>query len=378
MSDSPRCRTFRYLLQPTARQRVALDRLLRCQCELYNAALEERRGAWRWEKRSLSFFDQVRTLTGLRDDRPDTLAHGVVVCRGTLKRLDEAFQAFYRRCRAGQKPGYPRFRPISRFDSVQWDACNGWFLDEDRRRLHIHGLGDVKARLHRRLVGTPKAITVKREGRRWWLTVRCVDVPANPLPATGRIVGIDLGIASLWTTSGGEHLGNPRHGRRAAAKLAAAQRSLATKQRGSGRRRRAVERVAHAHSRVCNQRRDHAHQISRRLVNDHDLIVHEDLRIANMVRSPNTGLNRSIHDAGWGQLLATIAYKAEDAGRQVIAVNPRHTSQTCAECGHVSRENRVTQAAFRCTACGHKAHADVNAAINILRLGQSQRQGNAA
>jgi len=141
------------------------------------------------------------------------------------------------------------------------------------------------------------------------------------------------------------------------------------------------------HRKVRNQRKDLAHKLSREIVNRYDLIVHEDLKIPNVVRRPKprqaedgtfepngaaakAGLNRSIADAGWGQLLRFIAYKAEDAGREVIAVNPHHTSQRCSSCGHVDAENRRTQAEFRCQVCGHEAHADVNAAINILRAGR--------
>src|SRR6202049_4313767 len=150
------CRSYRYLLQPTIPQRIRLEQLLRHQCELYNAALEERRGAWKWERRSVSYFDQTRTLTSLRELRPEVLEHGVTVCRGTLKRLDRAFGAFYRRCRAGQTPGFPRFKSSQRWDSIQWEDRSGWRLDEDRRRLRLLGIGDVKLKLHRPLRGTPK------------------------------------------------------------------------------------------------------------------------------------------------------------------------------------------------------------------------------
>jgi putative transposase len=384
-----RCRSFRYKLSPTARQESALVGLLGLQCELYNAALEERRGAWRWEHRSVSYVEQCRTLTGLRAVRPEVLAAGVTVCRGTLRRLDWAFAAFYRRAKAGQRPGYPRFRPLSRWDSLQWEDRNGWRLDKAARRLHLHGVGALKVRLHRPLKGTAKAITVRREGRRWWVTIRCVDVPAEPLPATGRQVGIDLGVTVLVATSDGDLLANDRPSRRAAAQLASAQRALATKQRGSRHRRRAAERVAEAHRHIRNRRTDALHKLSRRLVDDHDLIAHEALVVSNLVRRPKpkpdpaggyqpngaaakTVLNRRIHDAGWGRLLAMIAYKAESAGRTVIAVDPHNTSRTCAHCGHVSAGNR-RGAVFECQACGHLAHADTNAARNILRAGRAQQ-----
>jgi putative transposase len=385
-----RCRTFRYLLSPTVRQRAALEALFKSQCVLYNAALEERRGAWIWEHRSVSFFDQCRTLTGLRDVRPDTLASGVTVCRGTLQRLDWAFGAFYRRCRSGQTPGFPRFKSARRWDSVQWEDTNGWKLNLEASRLRLLGIGEIKVHLHRPLRGTPKAITVGREGRRFFVSIRCVDVPVEPLPETGRQVGLDLGITAQVATSDGQLFCEGRFARAAQERLAKAKRELNTKQRGSHRRQRAVQQLASRHRKVANQRKNLAHELSRTLVNHYDLIVHEDLAIANMTRRPRTqknpdgsyrangakakgGLNRSIHDAGWGQLLAFIAYKAEDAGRQVIAIDPRHTSQRCARCGHTARENRLTQAEFRCQVCGHRAHADINAAQNILRAGRAQR-----
>ena len=385
-----RCRSYRYLLQPTVPQRTRFETLLRNQCELYNAALQERRGAWTWERRSVSYIDQSRTLTSLRAARPEILDHGVTVCRGTLKRLDRAFGAFYRRCRAGQTPGYPRFKSSRRWDSVQWEDTCGWRLNTAAGRRRLLGIGEVKVRLHRDLRGTPKAITVAREGRRWWVTVRCTDVPAAPLAATGVQVGIDLGVCAQVATSDGQLVVDGRYGRSARARLAVVQRQLATKRRGSRHRERSVERVAAAHRKVRNQRKDLAHKLSRELVNRYDLIVHEDLTIANMMRRPRprkteddtyepngaaakAGLNRSIADAGWGQLLQCIAYKAEDAGRDVIAVNPRHTSQRCSSCGHLDRENRRTQAEFRCQACGHEAHADVNAAMNILRAGRARQ-----
>jgi putative transposase len=255
------------------------------------------------------------------------------------------------------------------------------------------GVGGLKVRLHRPVRGTPKAVTVRREGRRWWVVIRCTDVPAEPLPATGREVGIDLGVQVLVATSDGALITNDRHAQRGAQRLARAQRALVTKQRGSKHRRRAVDRVAAAHRRVRNRRADTLHQLSRRLVNDHDLIVHEQLIVSNLVRRPKprpddaggyapngaaakTGLNRCIHDAGWGTLLAMIAYKAESAGRTVIAVDPRNTSRTCAHCAHISAGNR-RGAVFECRACGQEAHADTNAAINILRAGRALQQ-NAA
>jgi putative transposase len=319
---------------------------------------------------------QFRTLTGLRRVRPDALRFGVTVCRGTLTRLDRAFVAFFRRVGAGETPGFPRFKGSGRFDSVEYPDVSGWKLDEEARRLYLQGVGHVEA----------KTATVRREGRRFRVTVFCVGVPARPLPRAGRAVGVDVGVTNLLATSDGALVPNPRHLGRAAEHLAAAQASLARHRRGSGRRRCAKERVAALHRKVRRQRRDHLHQLSRRLVNDYDLIAVEALKVKNMCRSakgtqeaPGThvaakaGLNRSILDAGWGTLVSMLAYKAEDAGRQLVRVDPRYTSVTCSTCGHRDPANRPSQADFRCRSCGHHAHADVNAACNILRAGLAQR-----
>src|SRR5665213_533364 len=170
-----RCRTFRYRQHPTFRQTQALHRQLDYQRELYNAALEERVGAWKWEGRSVSYVDQCRTLTGLSDVRPEVVASGTVLCRGTLKRLDWAFAAFYRRVRIGEAPGFPRFKAVSRFDSLQWEDKGGWKVKSETRRLYLLGIGQVKANYHRPLLGTPKALTHHLVPSRF--TVSALGVP---------------------------------------------------------------------------------------------------------------------------------------------------------------------------------------------------------
>jgi putative transposase len=157
-------RAFNFLLQPTPRQRESLTALLDLQRELYNAALEERRGAWRWERRYVTRCDQYLTLTNLRDVRPDAVSWGVVVCRGTLARLDEAFRGFHRRFEQGERPGFPRFKPAPRWDSVSWPDDAGWRLNEAAKRLYVQGVGHIKVRRHRLTNGIPKTLTIRQEG----------------------------------------------------------------------------------------------------------------------------------------------------------------------------------------------------------------------
>lgn len=221
------------------------------------------------------------------------------------------------------------------------------------------------------------------------LVLSCDDVPTNPLPATGRQAGIDVGIASFATTSDGDHIDNPRWGRAAGDELAAAQQRLQRAKRGSKNRQRRRETVAARHRKIANQRKDFHHKQARALVESYDVLVVEDLKIVNMLRRAKpvpdpenpgqflqngarakSGLSRSISDASWGMFVSKLRAKAEEAGRVWIEVDPRHTSDRCEACGHAARENRITQAVFRCAACGHgPTQADEHAARNILRAG---------
>jgi len=231
-------RTRRFLLQPTVRQQAALERLLDAQRELYNAALEERRGAWAWERRSVSRYEQFGQLTGF--DHP-VLAFGTVPARGTLARLDRAFVAFYRRCRRGEKPGYPRFKAGHRFDSVDYGDRACWAYHADARRLYFKGVGHLRFSAHRReMRGTPRTCVLRREGRRWFACVVFEVEQPEPLAATGRQVGLDVGVEELVATSDGELVANPRHLRHSAGRLASAQRLVAGRKRGSHRRRKAI------------------------------------------------------------------------------------------------------------------------------------------
>jgi putative transposase len=383
-------RTYQAVLQPTRGQGLRLERLLSAQRELYNAALEERIGVWSRQRRSVSRSEQFRALTGW--EHP-VLEFGVCPARGTLTRLDRAFAAFYRRCRRGQIPGFPRFKSAARWASVEYPEARCWRIEREQRgtgRVYLKGVGSVRFRGSRRgLRGTPKTLTVRREGNRWRINVFCADVSTQTLTPTDAAVGVDLGVRELVATSDGELVANPRHLRRALELLAVAQRKTAARTRGSARRRQAAAAVGRLHRKIAYQRRDLAHQVSRHLVNTYGVIVFENLEIKNMVRRPTprpneqgghdpngaaakAGLNREILSAGWGQLLRFVVYKAEEAGRETIAVNARYTSQTCAECGHVDRGNR-DGTAFCCRRCAHTAHADVNAARNIVRAGLAQR-----
>jgi putative transposase len=381
-----------FRLRPTARQHIALAACVESHRELYNGALQERRDAWAHSRTRIYYGDQSAQLTGIRSVRPDVAVWSFSSQQATLRRLGKAFGGFFRRVKTakpGVKPGYPRFKGKARFDSVEWpkDGDGARWLPE-ARRVYLQGVGQVKVELHRQAAGRVKTIQVKRQGRRWMLVLSCDDVPTNPLPATGRQAGIDVGIVSFATTSDSVHVDNPRWGRAAADRLTAAQQRLARAKRRSNNRLRWRETVAARHRKIANQRKDFHHKQARELVGRYDLLVVEDLKIVNMLRRakpvpdpdnpgqflPNgarakSGLNRSISDAGWGRFVSILCAKAEDAGRTWIEVDPRHTSDGCEKCGYAAAENRVTQAEFECQRCSHRAPADEHAARNILRAG---------
>jgi len=392
---------YKFRLRPTKGQHLRLQACLDDHRELYNAALQERRGAYERvvrhapgyfsadrPKMPVCYFTQCAQLKEIRAARPEMARWSFTSQQATLRRLDKAFEAFFRRVKAGETPGYPRFKAAHRFDSVQWANGDGCRFKPETSRVYLQGVGDVKVTLHRQVKGRVKTVQVHREGRRWMLVLSCDDVATRPLEPTGAVVGVDVGIVDFAVTSDGQHIDNPRWGTKAAGKLRAAQAVLARKKRGSNNRQAARETLAACHRKVANRRRDFHHKTARAFVESYDVIVIEDLKVANMVHRPKprpdpdipgaflangraakAGLNRSIYDAGWTQFRSILAAKAEEAGRQLIDVDPRHTSDRCEACGHAARENRVKQAVFRCVRCGHEAHADEHAARNILRAG---------
>jgi putative transposase len=393
-------RAYKFLLRPTARQAVALREMLAEHCSLYNGALQERRDAYRHvSKTTVRYGDQSAQLKEIRAFDPEGQGRWSFSSQqATLRRLDKAFAAFFRRVNNGDKPGYPRFKGVGHFDSVTFprdgDGCRWDSAPHDRQmRLRLQGVGHIRVHQHRPVQGRVKTVTVKREGRRWYVVLACDDVPQETLPATGATVGIDMGTTHFLTTSQGEHEPNPRFLDTMAEELAEAQRHLATfpkrtRQR-TKRHRAAARKVARLYAKVRRQRLDFHHKTARRLIRDNEVIAHERLNTAGMTKTPapkpdpgqdgaflpngaaaKAGLNRSILDASWGQFLTILANKAESAGRLVIEVDARNTSRTCPPslggCGHVAKENRLTQAKFQCTTCGFTANADHVGAANVL------------
>lgn len=360
-------KAFCYRLYPTGAQAHEMQRQLDVAREMYNACLEERRACYKATGTSLTYYDQANQLKALRQECPDVATVNFSMLQAVCRRVQRTFEGFFRRLKAGQKAGYPRFKSRDRWDSITFpsygDGCK-----LTGTRLYLQGIGQVKVKLHRPVQDTIKTVTLRRKASHWYVCLSC-QVEATPLLATGQSVGIDVGLTHFLTTDTGTTVENPRPLKQAQRRLRVAQRALARCKRGSARRAKVKRRIAALNAKVANTRKDFQHKTARALVRANDTIYHESLRVANMVH--NRALARAISDAAWSQFIAILTAKAEEAGRSIIAVDPRGTSQTCLCGAHVPKT--LKDRWHECPACGLSLPRDQVSALLIKRLGHSRQ-----
>jgi len=381
-------RAYKMRAYPTKGQEGRANRMLRVHCDIYNACLQERIGAYRRAGVSVTFGMQSAQLKAVREVYPVAAEFSFSAEQRTVRRVDRAFQAFFDRCKRGETPGFPRFKPWQRFntaehtagDGAKWCPTGGCWA-----RAYFQGVGHVKVSEHTRIHGKVKTLALVRDGRRWYVVVTA-EQATEPLEPTGRAVGVDVGIARFLTTSDGEIVDNPRYLSASQAELADLQQRYAATNRQSKNLRRAIGKL---HRKIRHQRLDFHHQTARRLVDNYDAVAVEDLNVRGMSKraapksnpdspgqflpnggSAKSGLNRSIADVGWAQFTAILRAKAERAERVVIGVNPAHTSIRCHACQTVCV--RPKQSTVVCPEHG-SIDADLNGAINILGRGMASR-----
>jgi putative transposase len=359
--------TYRYRLLPSKRQHAALTGLLDGQRVLYNAALEERIDCYRKTGKGVSYIDQCKSLTLCRRALPEMGDLPVNLQRWTLKRLDDAFQGFFRRVKARNgKAGFPRFRGRGWWDSFGFGEFSG--IRFDGIRLRFAGMpSGLKLHLHRALPAESdiRSCVFRRDGRGWHVSLQ-ISVEAAEKRVAAKMVGVDLGLKVFAYCSDGVILPNPRVARKAERAQRIAQRALSRCKRGSNRRRKVKARLARLHRKIADTRSTWLHQQSAALVNRADLIVVEDLNVKNMIRHPT--LARSIADASWSKFLDLLRYKAERAGAHLIRVDPRNTSQRCSGCSELVPKSLAVRI-HACPHCGLVIDRDWNASLNILRAG---------
>ena len=357
-------KTYKYRLYPTDAQTKALEEQLGEACRLYNAAVQERRDAYKRERLSLNYYAQAKQLKEIRAEGASTLAN-FSSSQDVLRRVDKTFKAFFGRVKAGLKGGYPRFKSRRRFDSYTFPSWGDGCRITDAGRLYLQGVGHLKVKWHRPLEGTVKTVTVKRQAGNWYVCFS-VEYVRDAFPVVDTRIGIDVGLTDFATLSTGETIANPRHYRKAQGALRIAQRRVARRKRGGRNRRKAVVLLQKVHAHVQNQRADFHHKAARTLVNAYGVIAVEDLNVKGLASGM---LAKSVNDAGWSAFINKLAAKAEEAGRLLVKVNPRGTSQTCL-CGAEVRKT-LAQRWHECPECGLSAARDHVSAQLILGLGLS-------
>lgn len=358
-------RTFKFKLFPSSSQRRKLQASLDACRWVYNKSLEVRKNAWENDRSSVSLFDTRKMLTTWFIDEPWLRNAHSQTLQQAQGRVQLAFEAFWRRCKAGDNPGYPRFKSEDRYDSFTF-VQSGFRLIDDRLRLSK--VGDVRIKRHRPIRGEIRQVTIRRDAVGDWFACFQVLTPHKCRPSGELAVGIDVGLKSFAVLSDGTNIENPKFFKRDQRRLAKLSRQITEsppKSERSTKKQRAKNKVLR---RVTNRRTDFAHQLSRRIVSAYGTICVERLDVIDMMNGNFKSANRSISDAAWSQFSRFLAYKAEDAGCQFVAVDPRNTTQMCSSCLKLVPKG-LDERVHHCSHCGLEMDRDLNASLNILRLG---------
>ncbi|MFX1465486.1 MAG: RNA-guided endonuclease InsQ/TnpB family protein [Promethearchaeota archaeon] len=360
-------RTYKFRLYPTTQQTTTLTQWLTTCRLLYNTSLVTRKDAWHTHQQSVTYYQQATQLQIAKQTNPFLKAVHSQVLQDVLRRLDKTFNNFFRRLKKGEKAGYPRFKGKYRYDSFTYPQ-SGFALEKGNKKLRLSKIGSITITLHHPIPseGVIKTCTIKRDADHWYACFT-VELPDPELESQQRevkkAIGVDVGLKSLLTLHTGNTITNPRWWRNSEEKVAKEQRRKDRKVKGSNNRHKQNKKIARAHRKIRNQRKDFHHKLSRKLVDTYDLIVYENLTITNMVK--NHHLAKSISDAGWGQLMCFTEYKAEEAGTLVEYVSAYNTTQLCSRCGKLVAKTLATRF-HRCPYCGLDAARDHNSAITIL------------
>jgi putative transposase len=371
-----------YRLYPTPEQAQQMAQIAGSCRYVFNLALEQRRDWWK-PGRTFNFASQCREVTLLRAEVDWLKAAPVHTLQQALKDLDRAYQNWW----AG-RADYPTPRKKGLNDSFRFPDPVSIKVERTGKssgRVKLPKLGWVRLRGWYAIPGDICNATVSRRAGQWHVAVQWQREASEPIPSILPAVGIDRGVAVFAAMSNGVNIAPVNHGKKALKALRKAQRNLSRKKRGSSNRRKAIRRVAKIQIRVANARKNFLHEQTTAIANSHGTVVLEALKVRNMSASAKgtiaepgkmvrqkSGLNRAILDQGWGMFSRFLGYKLADRGGRLIEVPAAYTSQTCAECGVVDARSRLDQARFGCVGCGHRANADTNAAIIILKRGLDQ------
>ena len=358
-------KTYEFKLQPTRPQEQCLENYLKACRMVYNWALEDRRDLHRYAKCSTNFYDQSKYLVELKKQFPQLKEVHVHALQTALARVQTAFEAFFRRLKIGEKPGYPRFKNQDHFNSFSFKQ-NGNGFKLEKKRLRLSKIGRVRIRLHREINGKIKTCIVKRKANGWFALFGVEIEPVEP-NSLNNPIGLDLGLNSFAVLSNGEKIKNPHFLKKAESDLKHSQRLLSKKKIGSKRRLKQKVKLSRKHLKVECCRKNFLNQTANQLVKKHNPIFVEKLNIKDMVVKNKKAKPKNILDAAWGMFQQKLRSSAESAGSAVIAVEARGTSQECSKCGSMVKK-QLCERTHNC-ACGLVMDRDQNAAKNVLNRG---------
>lgn len=361
MAENSIIKSYKFRIFPNKTQTVKLENTLSLCRFLYNSALAERRGAYQIRRISLNYQSQQNQLPDIKRENPEYKDIHSQVLQDVLKRLDKAFQSFFRRIKQGIKAGFPRFKGKNFFDSFCYPQSG---FSVSGNKLTISKIGKLKIKLSRSARGKVKQCRIKQECGKWFV-IFTVETEKEILPKTGQSAGLDVGITHFTTLSDGTQIDNWKYYEQSQKKLRVASRSVARKKKGSHCRRKAVLKLRKIHLKIKNQRADFQHKLSTFLVKEFDLIAIEKLNILGMSKGI---LSKQIPGASWSSFFQMIRYKAANAGKELKEVAPSFTSQTCL-CGHREKKT-LSQRWHNCIHCGLSIHRDILSAKIILKLGE--------
>jgi putative transposase len=354
-------------LYPNKAQERALNETLETCRIVYNSLVLDRKYQYETTSVSVGRYTQQAYLPTWKKDHQELSEIYSQVLQDVVHRVSLAFDAFFRRVKTGEDPGFPRFKGIGQYDSLTYTQGKNIRIGDSV--IDLPKIGTVKAKLHRKPWGKVKNCTVRRQHGKWFACL-CQEVEPEHLPPSEEAIGLDAGLNSFMALSNGEFVDNPRFFRKDEKALAKAGRKQAKTKKRSATRRKANKVLSRIHERIRNRRHNFVHQTARKIVNRFGVIAVEKLSVKNMLG--NHCLAKSISDASWSMFRTVLTQKAASAAREVIPVNPAYTSQDCHACGYRAKK-KLSERWHLCPMCGASLDRDTNAAINILQTALGQQ-----